>query len=187
MRCMSRWCVLVATAGVLCMPARARADAYISPWAGVHFGNESVHAGLRSFGVSIGEAGNGPIGVETNLSFAPGFFDGGQSSYELDFMAGVTVGPTLTLSGKSTRPYVVGEVGMIRTSIESNTIGGRFARTDFGVAAGVGVMHDVTERVRFRGDLRYLRSLNSDEGANSLGVDVGSFHFWRLAFGVVLH
>ena len=76
---------------------------------------------------------------------------------------------------------------MIRTSIESNTIGGRFARTDFGVAAGVGVMHDVTERVRFRGDLRYLRSLNSDEGANSLGVDVGSFHFWRLAFGVVLH
>lgn len=186
-RCMTRWCVLVAVAAVLCTPAHAHADAYISPWAGVHFGNRGASSGLRSFGVSVGEAGNGPIGIETNVSFAPGFFEGDSDNYELDFMAGVTIGPTLNASGKNTRPYVVGELGMIRTSIESNTIGGRFVRSDFGLAVGAGVMHDLTERIRLRGDLRYLRSLNSDDAANSLGVDVGNFQFWRLAFGVVLH
>jgi opacity protein-like surface antigen len=179
--------VVVAVAAVLCTPTRAHADAYISPWAGVHFGNSEASGGLRSFGVSVGEAGNGPIGIETNLSFAPGFFEDDSDNYELDFMAGVTIGPTLNASGKSTRPYVVGELGMIRTSIESNTNGGRFVRSDFGMAVGAGVMHDLTERIRFRGDLRYLRSLNSDNAANSLGVDVGNFQFWRLAFGIVLH
>ncbi len=182
----TRWCVLVA-AGVLCTPGRARADAYVNPWVGVHFGNESARSGVRSFGVSIGEAGNGIIGVETTVGFAPGFLGSSVDNYELDFMAGVTIGPTLNVTGRSIRPYVVAKVGMIRTSIESPLIGGRFARTDFGLAAGVGVTHDVTDGMAFRGDLRYLRSLNPDAATNSLGVDLRRFHFWRLAFGIVLH
>ncbi len=186
-RCSTHACVLIAVAGVLCTPARSDAEAYINPWAGVHFGNDAARSGIRSFGVSLGDAGNGLFGTETNISLAPGFFGSGIDNYELDFMAGVTIGPTLNVTGKSIRPYVVAEVGMLRTSIESPLIGGRFARTDFGLAAGVGVTHDVTDGMAFRGDLRYLRSLNPDAATNSLGVDVRRFHFWRLAFGIVLH
>lgn len=187
MRSATRWCVLMAVAGVLCTPGWARADAYVNPWAGVHFGNDSARSGVRSFGVAIGEAGNGMIGVETNIGFAPGFFGSGVDNYEIDFMAGLRFGPTINPTGNVSRPYVIGEVGMIRTSINSAVIGGRFARTDFGFAAGFGITHDLTERMAFRADLRYLRSLNGDGGSNSLGIEVGSFHFWRFAFGVALH
>jgi hypothetical protein len=58
-------CVWLAAAGILGMPARARAEAYVNPWAGVHFGNSEAQSGLRSFGVSVGNAG-GTVGLETN-------------------------------------------------------------------------------------------------------------------------
>jgi opacity protein-like surface antigen len=177
----------MAVAGAVWAPAPARADAYINPWAGVHFGNDQARSGPRSFGVSIGEAGNGPIGTETNIGFSPGFFGGDVDNYEVDFMAGVTVGRTLNVTGKSVRPYIVGELGMIRASIDSKIIGGHFARSDFGFAIGAGITRDLTSSLKLRVDLRYLRSLNGDDEANSLGVKIGGLHFWRLALGVALH
>ena len=179
-------CVWLAAAGVLGMPARANAEVFVNPWAGVHFGNDEAQSGLRSFGAAIGNAGGALWGIETNLGYTPGFFDGGDN-YELDFMVGFSVGPTLNVQAKRTRPYGIVNFGMIRTHIGSPVAGGEFARSDLGMAIGGGVTHELTDHMAIRADLRYLRSFNSESAANNLNVDVGNLHFWRAAFGVVLH
>ena len=55
------------------------------------------------------------------------------------------------------------------------------------MAIGGGVTHELMDHMAIRADLRYLRSFNSESAANNLNVDVGNLHFWRAAFGVVLH
>jgi opacity protein-like surface antigen len=174
--------------GVFCMPGQAQAKGYINPWTGVVFGNDAAASGFHTLGVSFGDAGHGLVGTETNVGFSSGFFGTGVENYVLDFMGGVTVGPTFftKTAKRDIRPYGVAEVGTIRTSISSDT-GPGLARNNIGFSIGGGAQIEVSDIVAVRGDVRYLRSLKSDAAVNSLNVNLADFHYWRAAIGVLIH
>jgi opacity protein-like surface antigen len=176
------------TLAILCTPVQARADAFVSPWGGLVFGNDQATKGFHSIGVTFGSAGHGLVGTETTIGIAPGFFGNGVENYVLDLMAGVTVGPTFgTKTPHDTRPYGLIEGGTIRTSITGIGTGAAFARNNIGLAVGGGTTVALNDRLLVRGEVRYIKSFKSTDAANSLNANLADFHYWRTAFGLTIH
>ena len=177
--------LVVATLG---MPAPARADEFINPWAGVLFGNEQAKSGFSSLGFSFGDVGHGLVGTETNIGLSPGFFGSATENYVLDLMAGFTIGPTVkSKANDEYRPYGLIEFGTIRTSIDGIGTGTRLARNDIGMAIGGGTTFALNYRLLLRGEVRYIKAINAKDAANSLNANLENFHFWRTAVGIVIH
>ena len=171
MRRVMKGLVLAAAVLVVSAPAKARAEGYLNPWAGVIFGSDAEEKkGLRSFGVSAGDTGNG-LGLDVNVGYSPKPFEGSDVSV-LDVMAGVTLGPQLGRGERTVRPYAVGGVGLLRTSVESSS------SNDFGFNVGGGFFAYFSTRFGIRGELRYYRTINGDE--------LGDFDFMRAQFGIVI-
>jgi hypothetical protein len=172
-----------------CIPAHARAETYVSPWAGVVFGNDRAASGIRSFGVSFGSAGAEFGGSETTIGFTQKFFGSKPENYVLDIMTGITLGPSFSgmYSDVRARPYFGVAIGTIRTSINSGVSGvSRSARNDLGFNVGAGAMIDFTTRFGLRADVRYYRTFNGSTKENSLNVDLAHFHFWQASIGLVI-
>jgi hypothetical protein len=173
-----------------CIPAtQARADGYISPWAGVNFGSDStIKNGRGAFGVNAGAMGGGTVGGELSFGYSPSFFgtsDDFGNNTVVDLMANVIVGiPFGGQHGAGFRPFVTAGVGLIRTQIDGGTVFDVAAsNNDFGWNAGVGAMGYINNHVGLRADLKYLRNFNGDTIST---LDLGSLHYWRAAVGVVL-
>src|SRR2546430_16851419 len=73
MRRVMKALIMTAVAAAISTPAIARAEGYVSPWAGVQFGSD-VQNGRGSFGVHAGGMGAGIIGGEFSFGFSPSFF-----------------------------------------------------------------------------------------------------------------
>ena len=181
--------VLVFIAAVTCvwMPARARAEGFVSPWLGVNFGNDSEE-GDYAVGVNAGYMGAGIIGGEIGVGYSPDFFGESAKNHELDVMGNLIIGiPIGGTSGGGLRPYVTGCLGLIRTSIETGVpnVG---QNSDFEYNLGAGVMGYFGDHIGLRGDLRYFRTLNSEDlsAPGFPEIDLGSFNFWRASFGIVI-
>src|SRR3981189_53789 len=78
--------VAAAAVAVLCAPAPARADGFVSPWAAVQFGGKitnagrSIDNGRAAVGVTAGGMGAGIIGGEVDFGYSPRFF-GSQNDF----------------------------------------------------------------------------------------------------------
>jgi opacity protein-like surface antigen len=180
--------VLVGVLAVLWGPVEARADGYVSPWAGVNFGNDQAE-GDWAFGVNAGAMGAGIIGGELDFGFAPNFFGESVNNHVLNVMGNLIVGvPVGGTSGPGIRPYVTGGLGLIRTSIDSGVSGvDAFTTNDFGFNLGAGAMGFFNDHFGLRGDVRYYRTLNEDSGNDELiDLDLGAFDFWRASIGIVI-
>jgi opacity protein-like surface antigen len=185
---------LVLTAAVVCVgaPAQARAEGFVSPWAGVNFsGGSSGQEGKQAYGVNAGFMGKGIIGAEFSFGYAPNFFgEADVKNREMDYMANLIVGiPIGGTHGAGLRPFVTGGLGGINTKIGEFS-GDDFKNTDFGYNLGAGVMGYFATHIGVRADVRYLRTINSDESIDLGGglgnFDLGGFHFWRATFGLVI-
>lgn len=167
-------------------PASARAEGYINPWAGVVFGNDAAENSFRSFGVAAGATGGRFIGLEAAVGFAPNFFDESVDNHVLDLMGNITLGPQV--GTYRWRPYVTGGLGLIRTSFETGPNDSNVANNDFGFNVGGGISGYFSPHVGLRGEVRYLRTINSDDFdfPDSLDLDAGNFHFWRAQIGLVI-
>ena len=172
---------------VVCAPAPAQADFYVNPWAGLNFGNAQLGTGVRTVGISVGSASAGFVGSEASIGYAPGIFGSGAKNYLLDLMSGFTLGPTFGPVGRTVRPYGLGQVGTIRTSIGSTSNAATLTRNDIAVSFGGGLTVDLNQRVAFRGDIRYLRSFNANGAPNTFNVDLSKFHYWRAAVGIAFY
>src|SRR5678816_1583826 len=91
----------IAAAAVLATvlaPARARAEGYVSPFAGVHFGNDEIEKKFV-WGADAGYMGAGVFGVEADFGYAPNAFDEPVDNHIMDVMGNlITVSYThLTL------------------------------------------------------------------------------------------
>ena len=66
---------LLLTAAVACVgaPAQARAEGFVSPWAGVNFSGSEGFEGKQAYGVNAGFMGAGIIGLEASFGWAPNF------------------------------------------------------------------------------------------------------------------
>ncbi len=166
--------LLVAAAAVLVVsaPARARAESYFNPWAGVYFGSGGTSVslndkGLASFGAAFGDTGS-KIGGEIMVGYSPDFF--GPGTNVLDVMGGFTAGPQIGRSEYSARPYVAAGVGLLRNNVDD--------ANNFGFNVGGGVLIYFSTHLGVRGEARYYRVVN--------GSNLGNFYFTRAQFGILI-
>lgn len=170
-------------------PLVAQADGYISPFAGVNFGNNSGD-GRLNVGANIGWMGAGIIGVEADFGYSPDFFgDQGLfgSNSVMDLMGNVIVGiPIGGTRGAGIRPYATVGAGLLRSRFDGPVGSSAFSTNDPGVNAGGGVMGYFSNHVGMRGDVRYFHNLTDNSASNVANIDFGSFHYWRASIGLVL-
>jgi opacity protein-like surface antigen len=182
--------ILTATVGLLWSPVPAAADVFVSPWVGTNFATEPAD-GRASFGVTAGGMGGGIIGGEVDFGYSPNYFGDGDtfgSNNLMNLMGNLIVGiPIGGQRGAGIRPYVTGGLGMIRTSIDGPFGDDGRSNNDFAFNVGAGVMGFFNSHVGLRGDVRYMRTINSDLGDTDFDPELGlgDFDFWRVSFGVV--
>jgi hypothetical protein len=183
--------ILTAVAAAVLAPTAARAEGYVSPWAGVNFGS-SVDNGRSGFGVDAGAMGAGIIGGEVDFGYSPSFF-GTQNDFGhntvINLMGNVIVGvPVGGTHGAGVRPYVTAGLGLLRTQIDGGTLAHVSSSNNmFGWNAGAGVMGYFNEHVGLRGDVRYLRGFKDlNTGVTSIDLNGNQLNFWRLSAGVVI-
>src|SRR5436305_7420263 len=188
MRRVTKILLAIAAAALIYAPVDARADGYVSPWAGVNFAAGGLDSGRGAFGVQAGGMGAGIIGGEVDFGYSPSAFgtqnDFGNNSV-INLMGNVIVGVPIGGSyGKGFRPFVTGGLGLIRTQFDGGTLA-RVSSSDnnWGWDLGAGAMGFFNEHVGLRGDLRYFRNITGNIVNN---FDQSSLHFWRLGFGVVI-
>jgi opacity protein-like surface antigen len=140
--------------------------------------------------------GAGIIGGEVDFGYSPSFFgtetDFGNNTL-LTLMGNLIIGvPVGGTTGGGVRPYVTGGVGLIRTQIDGGDLFNiESSNNDFGWNLGAGVMGFFNDHVGLRGDVRYMRSLVSEDDDIDDGdfdfpdFDQGDLDFWRLTVGVV--
>jgi Outer membrane protein beta-barrel domain len=191
MRSVMKALILTAVVAAVSAPITARAEGYVSPWAGVNFGS-SIDNGRSGFGVDAGAMGAGIVGGEVDFGYSPSFF-GTQNDFGhntvINLMGNVIVGiPVGGTHGAGVRPYFTAGLGLLRTQIDGGTLANVSSSNNmFGWDAGVGVMGFFNEHVGLRGDVRYLRAVSDlKTGVTSLDLSGNQLSFWRTAVGVVI-
>lgn len=180
---------MVTTCAIVGAATDARADGYITPFAGINFANDHG-TGRGNVGVGVGWMGAGIAGVDLDLGWAPNYF-GSQGkigdNHVLTGMANLIVGVPADraygMRGAGIRPYGTIGVGVMQTKLTASP-----SHNDLGASAGVGVMGFFSRVVGLRGDVRYFRNFR-DEPTPSIDnstLQFGSFHFWRASLGVVI-
>src|SRR5262245_48203393 len=156
---------LVAALAVFGSPATAYADGFVSPWVGVNFANDPGD-GRGSFGLTAGGMGGGVLGGEFDLGYSPNFWGSSTTFGDnnvLDIMGNIVVGiPIGGQRGPGLRPYVTGGVGLIRSVVKGPANILDVKNNDLGYNLGAGVMGFFNSHVGLRGDLRFMRTFNTD-------------------------
>jgi len=187
--------VALVTAAV---PTRASADWLFTPFVGATFGGNAEVGGSGdtfkndferklAYGATLGWMGAGIIGFEADFSYAPNFFradnnsdkfnlvgDGNVTSLMGNLVVGAPLGPV--------RPYASGGIGLLKSKVDNASQFLDASRNDLGYDLGGGLMF-LAGNVGLRGDLRYFRSLQSNDN-NSVDFSLGNFKFWRGTVGV---
>jgi opacity protein-like surface antigen len=196
---MLKRCALVAALAILVAPASARADWLFTPNIGMTFGGSADGREHLTYGASIGGMGAGIFGFEADFQYTPEFFEANDDDLDLiddsnvlTFMGNAIIGiPIGGQRGAGFRPFAIAGIGLLQTQQETVDQAFDVDSNEFGFNLGVGVMGFASDRVGFRGDLRYVRSFTdldsiqvSENGI--VGISAASFDFWRANFGVVL-
>lgn len=180
--------ILVASAFALALawPAPARADVFLTPYAGVNFAGSTIDK-RTNVGASLTWLGSSGLGIEVDMGFIPDFF--APKDLELDLLGDNSVTTLMGnivfgRGGGGIQPYVSAGAGLMRSQVGS--FGEFFDATDngFGVNAGAGVRVG-GGRLSLRGDVRYFRNI-SDVDETILEDVLGDFSFWRATAGLSL-
>ena len=189
--------------GVMAKPASA--DWLLTPYVGVVFGGSANTFKVNSladefeqrisFGASAAWMGAGKLGLEVDYHLAPNFYQitGGTGNVQLldldssvqTLMGNVILGaPIGGTTGKGFRPYAVGGIGLMRSSLDgADELFDNLSNNELGVNVGGGAHVFFSDNVGMRGDLRYFRGLQKgDDGGQDL--DFEDFDFWRATLGV---
>lgn len=180
----------------------ASADWLLTPYVGVTFaGNADFGDVIRlsdnfekktTFGGTIAWMGAGAIGFEVDFGTTPDFFELPTGDFDLDFgdtnvttlMGNVVVGaPIGGQRGPGVRPYASGGLGLLRSNISLSGLFDDLSRNQLGTNIGGGLHIFFADNVGVRGDVRYFRSLQSDED-EFLDLRLDDFAFWRATVGV---
>jgi opacity protein-like surface antigen len=165
-------------------PSSANAQVFLTPYAGATFGADAPTS-KPAFGASLTFMGK-IAGFEVDLGYTPDFFDEDSDvvligdSNVTTLMGNLVVGP----GAGPFRPYGVIGLGLLRSRVDGGDFFEDISTNSFGFNAGFGVTGLVSERVGFRGDVRYFRSLEDPEVDDDFDVAVGNFDFWRATGGI---
>jgi hypothetical protein len=187
---------------VLC-PHAAEADWIFAPFVGSTFGGSTALPDLEQgagsaqliFGGSAGWWSQGILGIEGDFAYAPRYFESDNiaglftNSSVVTFGGNVVVATPVSVTRESLRPYLVGGLGWMHTSIDEvrsifPELFGR-ARNSVALNVGGGAIGLITPRTGFRFEIRHFRSLERDADAFS-GETESLLSFWRITAGVVI-
>jgi hypothetical protein len=140
------------------------------------------------FGGSAGWWSDGVFGVDADFALAPRFLETNNlvvtSSNAFTFTGNVVVALPLSVTRESLRPYFVGGLGWMHTSIDDVQEIFAGARNTIGMNLGGGVVGMISPRTGFRFEVRQFRSL---ERENPFSLERESLlSFWRATAGVVI-
>ena len=194
---LSRFIVAAFVITLTMLPARAYADAWFNAYLGSVFGgatgeglSEAVENNSNTtYGVNLGGMGGGIFGGEFDFGYTPKFFgaDAAVDSSSVttahgSLLLGVPIGGQ---TGSGIRPYGVVGIGMIRRRVEFLDFFDNVSTNDFGYNVGFGVMGFFGNTFGLRGEYRYFRNFEKDDGS-VLSLARGTFHFSRATVGIVL-
>ena len=175
----------VAALIVLAAPATAFADGILAPFAGVSFGGDQTER-VATYGFSLTGITGGIFGFELEVAqtadaMTATVFDVNSkiTTVNGNMIVGVPLG--------AVRPYVVGGLGWLRTSVTTDGQGGSMSNLTsdgLGVALGGGLMGFFSDHVGARIDLRYIRAVTAGESV--LQFDFEDFNFVRFTGGIAL-
>jgi hypothetical protein len=179
------------------LPVSASADWFLTPFYGVTFGRQTSLVDLEGatgttkqvFGGSVSWVGDGIVGVEGDVAYAPSYFQRGEGVLVVDsslttVMGSVVVTTPLSWTRESLRPYVVGGVGWMRASTNDTLSALPVNDNLWALDVGGGVMGFFNDRTGVRFELRYFSSLGEPQGAASFGS--ARLSQWRASVGLVL-
>ena len=180
------------------MPSRASADWLFTPFIGATFGGDAEVGGTGddfknkferrlSYGATLGYMGHGILGVEADFGYSPNFFRADDNNKNINLVGDgnvTTLMGNLVIGGSHgpVRPYVSGGVGLLKSKVDSASQFFDASRNDFGYDLGAGLGF-FGGNVGLRGDVRYFRSLQNDDGS-AVDFSLGNFKFWRGTLGV---
>lgn len=196
----SRTIAAIVLAAVLSgFPRAAHADYLFVPFVGGAFAGKTsflnLEQGAGSTQLILGGAAGwltaGIIGFEGEFAYAPRFF-------ERDNLAGVIAGSNVItlggsviaavpqqITGYSLRPYVIGGLGLIHSSIDYDNIFPSVNDNSLGFNVGAGAIGFLTPRTGVRFELRHFRTLDR-QASRADEVVLPRLSFWRFTAGVVI-
>ena len=167
------------------LPLSANAQTFLTPYGGATFGADAPSS-KPAFGASLTFLGR-VAGFEVDFGYTPDFFNEDADDVVLIGDSNVTslMGNfVLAVGNGRVRPYGVIGLGLLRSRVDGGDLFDEVSTNDFGFNVGFGAISMVSDRVGFRGDVRYLRSLEDPEVDDDFDVEVGNFDFWRATGGV---
>ena len=164
----------------------ARADGFISPFAGFNFGGDSGYClsfnncqeKRTNWGVSVGAMG-GIFGGEVDFGYAPQFF--GQTSGGDNAVLTIMSNLMVIIPAGPIQPYGVAGLGLIRPHAQLNSSLADVAQNTLGYDIGGGINIFILHSLGIRGDVRHMHTLQD--------VTLGVFQnqkldFWRASAGL---
>ena len=165
----------------------------VSPYVGMRFAGSTTFVGGRegaeqntfTFGSSVGYLTDGVLGVEGDIGFVPGFFEGvvvTQGSRVMTLMGNVIVAAPLSATQYGLRPYLVGGAGLMQARAKGALLD-VISSDLFAMNVGAGAIGPISPRSSLRFDLRYFRNLSGDPEAVTTAGGV-ELSFWRGTVGL---
>jgi len=186
---------LLALALLLLTPGISRADWLFSPYGGMTFGQDAKGLEHFNWGASAGWMGAGIAGFEVDFNHTPNFFEPKDATDTTELfgsnnvttlMGNLVLGaPIGGQTGPGIRPYVSAGLGLLKQNVPGTSDFLDVSRNDWGFNLGFGAHVFASDHVGFRGDVRYLRSLQNDETA-ATNFALGNFDFWRWTAGITI-
>lgn len=181
--------IVLCAACTVVAPVPATAQWSATPHIGAVFGGGVADAPKIDYGIAVAWM-RGVAGVEVDLSYAPGFFDVSEVPEELlgsNSVATLMVNGLfgIPLGGDRFRPYAAAGIGLVRTDIGGPDTFMSGEANNIGFNVGGGVIATLSERLRLRGDVRYVRDLQDIEGDSEFfSLGSSKLDFWRATVGV---
>ena len=168
--------------------APARAQGFISPFAGFNFGGDSANCisltncneKRLNWGASLGKT-NGVFGIEEDIAYAPDFF--GKTAGTDNAVLTVMSNLMLVVPAGPIEPYGLVGLGLIRSHAKLDASSLSLDKNALGWDIGGGLNIFLTHSVGVRGDVRHIRTFKE--------VTLGLFgndqlDFWRGSAGLTL-
>jgi opacity protein-like surface antigen len=187
---------ILALAFVLASPAAASADWFLTPFVGLKFAGDTNLVDLESgasntkftLGGIVGWIDARVLGFEADVGYSPRFFERSSGilvarSHVITVMGNVVASVPQEVTGDSLRPFISGGAGLMRIGIDD--VAGLLPVNSnlFGINVGGGATGRLTAVSSLRFELRYFKSITTDDEAVREGT---SLSFWRAGVGLTL-
>ncbi|MGQ0736409.1 MAG: outer membrane protein [Acidobacteriota bacterium] len=189
---------LLAASMLVATPGRAEADWFVTPYLGVKFAADTNFVDLEqganntklAVGAALGWLAEGPLGIEADVGYYPRFFERSSGSLVarsqvVTLMGSVILAVPRSLTRDSLRPFLSGGAGLMHVGIDDVASVFPVDSNLFAVNVGGGAVGALTNRTSVRFDLRYFKSVSTEETPR-VGFGSTRLSFWRAAIGVTL-